>query len=98
MHKPTDHQTCCAGFSDAAGVLMYPFSSERCVTRFRRFSLREVRHVVDRSWQSLTNHCNNATDGPVDIRNLLFEKQRLPGPIYPDCSRRFIASKRHFLQ
>ena len=61
-------------------------------------SARKVRHVIDLSRQSLANHPTQATEGPADVRNPLFEKQRLPGSIYPDSSRRYIASKRHFLQ
>ena len=61
-------------------------------------SARKVRHVIDLSRQSLANHPTQATEGPAVIRNLSFEKQRLPVPIYPDSSRHCIASKRHFLQ
>jgi len=77
---------------------MYRFEFRTIRDEVSADSARKVRHVIDRSRQSLANHPTQATERPAEIRNLFFEKQQLPGPIYLDSSRRFIASKRHFLQ
>ena len=81
-----------------AGVMRYRFDFRK--TRDEVFAESVQRSPPrDRSTrQSLANHPTQATEGPADVRNLFYEKQRLPGPIYPDSSHRYIASKRHFLQ
>jgi hypothetical protein len=81
-------------FADAAGVSMFRTIRDEVSAD----SARKVRHVIDLSRQSLANHPTQATEGPADVRNPLFEKQRLPGSIYLDSNRHCIASKRHFLQ
>ena len=60
-------------------------SSDECDEFLRR--IRSEKSATSRSSrQSLANHPTQATEGPADIRNLIVEKQRLPGPIYPDSS------------
>jgi hypothetical protein len=98
MDRPTGLPNVLYSFADAAGVSMYRFEFRTMRDEMFADSVREVRHVIDLSRQSLANHPTQATEGPADVRNLFFDKQRLPEPIYTDSSHRCIASKRHFLQ